>query len=72
MNTTPRMRRLQAHSPAHSVAPATAPMVVADRSGGLRLAAVTEPVGPVRGRRCADLVSPSGGTADPGGTSSTV
>ncbi|MGW4328422.1 hypothetical protein ACWEKR_21260 [Nocardia sp. NPDC004573] len=66
MNTTSRMRR-QPHSPADAVAPATAPMVVADRSGGLVLADI-EAIGPVRGRPRAEPMSPSGDADGPAST----
>ncbi|MEU2173182.1 MULTISPECIES: hypothetical protein [Nocardia] len=67
MNTTSRMRR-QPHSPADAVAPAMAPTVVADRSGGLVRAAGIAAIGPVRGRRRAEPMSPSGDVDFPAST----
>lgn len=67
MNTTSRMRR-QPHSPADAVAPAIAPMAVADRSGGLVLAAGIAAIGPVRGRRRAEPMSPTGDVDCPAST----
>ncbi|MEU2039334.1 hypothetical protein [Nocardia niwae] len=67
MNITSRMRR-QPHSPADAVAPAMAPMVGADRSGGLVRAGGIEAIGPVRGRRRAEPMSPSGDVDCPAAT----